>query len=478
MNAPLRRVAIAVFVLFGLLFAQLNYVQFVQGDELRRDPTNRRVQLQEYDRQRGSIVVGGEAIASSTETTDRLKYLRTYPARALYPHVTGYKSPIFGETGIEKAEDSVLSGDDDRLFVRRISEIITGRQPKGGNVVLTLDKEVQKAAFDGLNGRNGAVVALDPRTGKILASVSAPSFDPNLLAAHSTKAQQQAWDSLNANPNKPLLNRAFQETYPPGSTFKVIVSAAAIKDGANAQTQVASPLRYTPPQTTKFIQNFDGSSCGGSQVSLLRALTVSCNTAYAKMGVELGADKITDMAKAFGFEDSDLTVPQSVSTSQLGDMPDPPAVAQSSIGQRDVKMTPLQGAMIAAAAANDGTLMRPYLVQQVQAPDRNPLETTSEKKMSEPLTPDQARELRKLMQGVVDDGTGKRAAIQGVEVGGKTGTAEDGAERQDHSWFIGYAIKDGEPVGAVAVVLENAGTSSASTAAVAGQVLRAIVEKQ
>lgn len=480
MNAPLRRVAIAVFVLFGMLFAQLNYVQFVRGDEYRRDPTNKRVQLQEYQRQRGSIVVDGEAIATSVETDGKLKYLRRYPAPSLYPHVTGYQSPVYGESGIERSEDPVLSGDDDRLLIRRFSAIVTGRQARGGNVVLTLDKQVQKAAFDALQNRKGAVVALDPRTGQILASVSGPSYDPNRLANHDEEVQKAGWDQLNDDQNKPLLNRALRETYPPGSTFKVIVSAAALKDGKTAETQVPSPLRYTPPQTTKFIRNFNGRSCGGDQVTLQRALTVSCNTSFAQLGVDLGAEKIRDMARQFGFEETDLTTPLAVAPSRLGDLPDPPSVAQSSIGQRDVRMTPLQGAMMAAAVANDGRLMKPYLVKEVQAPDRKPLDITQPEELSEPLSSQQAGELQQMMRSVVESqaGTGKGARIDGVQVGGKTGTAEDGDVRQDHSWFIGFAMVDGKAVGAVAVVLENAGTSSAGTAAVAGQVLRSIVANQ
>lgn len=477
MNAPLRRVAIAIFILFGLLFGQLNYVQFVQGDDLRRDPYNSRVQLQEYERKRGSIVVEGEAIANSTETDGRLKFLRGYPARGLYAHAGGYKSPRFGEAGIELTEDPVLSGDDDRLFVRRWTEIIKGKQADGGNVVLTLDKQVQTAAFNQLEGRKGAIVALDPKSGAILAMVSAPTFNPNPLASHDGDTQKAAWDQLNADKDKPLNNRALRETYPPGSTFKVIVSAAALKDGATAQTRVDSPLSYKPP-TGEPIRNFNGGSCGGETVSLQRALTVSCNTSYAKLGVELGADKVRDMAKDFGFEDEDLAVPLTAATSRLGDIPDAPALAQSSIGQRDVRMTPLQGAMIAAAVANDGSLMKPYLVREVQAPDRNPLEVTRQKELSQPISSEQARELQKMMISVVENGTGKRARVDGVEVGGKTGTAEDGDSRQDHSWFIGFAIEDGEPVGAVAVVLENAGISSKATAEMAGNVLSAIVQNR
>jgi peptidoglycan glycosyltransferase len=469
-------VALAVFVLFGLLFANLNYVQYYKGGEYRNNPTNKRVQLQEYEHQRGWIVVeGGTAVAESQETDGRLKFLRTYPAAKLYPHVVGYKSPTYGSGGIEQTEDSVLAGDDDRLFVRRVSDMITRRKPRGGNVVLTLNKQVQKVAFDTLDNRKGAIVALDPKTGKIMALVSGPTYDPSPLASHDNETQSQAWKTLTRDPNKPMLNRALRQTYPPGSTFKVITSAAALKDGAQASTKVPSPLNYKPPQTTRSIRNFNGSSCGGETVTLKRALTVSCNTAYAQLGVELGADKIAETARDFGFEEDKLSTPLAVSRSRVGDLSDPPAVAQSSIGQRDVRMTPLQGAMIAAAVANGGRLMAPYLVQEVQAPDLSTLDQTAPKQLSRPLSSEQASQLQEMMRGVVEDGTGKQAQIDGAEVGGKTGTAEDGDQRQDHSWFIGWAIKDGEPIGAVAVVLENAGTSSKATAGMAGEVLRAMI---
>ncbi len=322
MNSPLRRVAIAMFVLFALLFVNLNWVQYVHSDALRKDPRNRRVLLNEYSTQRGSIVVDGEAVASVQKTEGRLQYLRTYPASKLYSAVTGYKSPLYGDSGIEQAEDSVLSGDDDRLFVRQLSDTITGRKRKGGNVVLTISRPTQQAAFDALGGRRGAIVALDPQTGKILALVSGPSYDPNPLASHDDASSEQAWQQLDQDQNKPLLNRALNETYPPGSTFKVIVSAAALKEGYNPASTVDSPMSYTPPQTTRAIQNFAGESCGGDHISLEHALTVSCNTAYAKLGVDLGRDKVMEQAREFGFETKNQECPLKVSPSELGDISD------------------------------------------------------------------------------------------------------------------------------------------------------------
>jgi peptidoglycan glycosyltransferase len=480
MNAPLRRVAIAVFVLFGLLFANLNYVQVVKGDDYRNDPRNERVRISSYQNPRGLILVEGQPVAQSVATDGRYKYQRKYPQAQLYSHVTGYQSMIYGNTGIEAAENSDLSGQSDKLFVRRITDMLTGRKSQGANVLLTLDKEVQQASSDAMEGTRGAAISLDPRTGAILSLVSNPTFDPNPFASHNDEPQQAAMKADEAAAAKPLLDRALSQTYPPGSTFKVVMSTALIEDeGLKADTEVAAPNQYTPPQTTKFIQNFEGESCGnGVTVTLLYALEKSCNTVFAKLGVEqVKADGIKKTAANFGFGKS-FDVPLNVAASETGDIPDDPAVAQSSIGQRDVRMTPLQGAMIAATVANNGEEMTPYLVDKVEAADYTPLSKTTPKRFATPMSSSTAAELQKMMKAVVDSGTGKRAQIDGVEVGGKTGTAEDGDARADHDWFIGYSIVDGQPVAAVAVVLENAGESSESSAQVAGTIMKSIIAQK
>ncbi len=475
MNAPLRRLSIAMLLLFALLLGNLTWVQFVQSDDLRGDPLNQRVLLEEYSRQRGAIVVDGSAVASVKETKDLLKYQRQYPSGPLYAHVTGFKSPEYGDSGVEQSEDSILSGHDDRLFVRQLSDLVTGRKPKGGNVVLTVNPAVQQATFTAMHGRKGAAVALDPRTGEVLAMVSAPTYDPNPLASHNSSTRSAAWNKLTADADNPMLNRAINQTYPPGSTFKVVVTAAAMREGDDSQTRVPSQRSYTPEQTTAQIQNFNGSSCGGDEITLQQALTVSCNTAYAQLAVKVGEKRLREQARDFGFESSSLECPTKVSTSQLGNMDDPPKLAQSGIGQRDVRMTPLQGAMIASAVANSGSLMRPYLVSEVQAPDFAVLDKARPREFSRPMTTSNAQDLQTMMRSVVEKGTGRAARLDGVEVGGKTGTAEDGDTRQDHEWFIGYAIVDGKPIAAVAVVLESAGTSSSQSAAIAGTMMRTIV---
>jgi len=479
-NAPLRRVAVAVFVLFALLFVNLNYVQVVKGDDYRTSDLNERVRISSYERPRGLIMVEDQAIAQSVETDGRYKYQRKYPQGELYSHVTGYQSMIYGNSELEAAENEDLSGESDKLFVRRITDMITGKKSKGANVLLTLDKEVQAATADALEGEKGAAIAIDPTTGEILSLVSNPAYDPNPFAAHTDQPQKDAWKKLNGdNVNKPLLDRALNQTYPPGSTFKVIMSAALVERGYKADSQVDAPNQYTAPQTTKYIENFHGETCGnGVQVTLEFALQESCNTVFAKLGVEeIKAEGIKEKAKDFGFGEK-FKVPMTSAASETGDLPDDPSVAQSSIGQRDVRMTPLQGAMIAAAVANNGELMTPYLVKKVESADYTTLSTTRPKTFSNPMSDSDAGEVQKMMRAVVENGTGTRAQIDGAEVGGKTGTAEDGDARQDHAWFIGYAIVGGKPVAAVAVVLENAGTSSSSSAAIAGIIMKSIIEQR
>jgi peptidoglycan glycosyltransferase len=462
-NRPIRRAALAMLVLFGLLIANANYVQVFQGEKLRTDPGNTRVLLDEYERQRGTIVVDGRSVAESVPTDDKLKYLRRYPDRAVYAPVTGFYSLIYGATGIEQAENDFLSGNDNRLFTRRLSALLTGRDPRGGNVVLTLNQQAQQAAVRGLGTRAGAVVALDPATGKILAMASTPSYDPNLLSSHDPSSIRAAYNKLANDEDNPLLNRAINARYPPGSAFKVVVAAAALQNGRTPDTLLDCPPAYTPPGTRTALHNFADESCSAAKVPMQAALTFSYNTAFAKLGVDLGQSAIRSAAAGFGIDTGDtLETPLRVSPSSLGDIPDAPALAQSSIGQRDVALTPLQAAMIASAVSNDGVLMTPYLVDRVEAPDLTVLDTTQPKELSTAVSPDVAGQLTQMMKSVVDRGTGTKAQIPGVLVAGKTGTAENAPDQPPHAWFIGFAHQNGKQV-AVAVIIEHGGTSGSET---------------
>jgi peptidoglycan glycosyltransferase len=494
MNAPLRRVGVVVLVLFGLLFANLNWVQAYKANEYRTSPYNGRVQVAEYERQRGTIEAQGKALARSTETTGELKYKRGYPYKELYAHVVGYKPVNLGALGIERSEDQFLAGTDDKLIADRVRDMFTGEETSGGNVLLTLSLAAQQVAFNQLSNnevktRQGAVVALDPRTGAIQALVSIPSYDPNPMSDHDTKVAEAEYNRLNKDKAGPLKNRALGETQPPGSTFKVIDAAAALENGYSQDTSIPAGSSYTPPQTNQVIRNADLAICPERQVTLKEALTESCNTGFAKLGVKLGAEVLKSKARDFGFEVEDQTCGRldggglPVAASRTGEMQrqdgqeDPAVVAQSAIGQRDVRMTPLQGAMIAATVANGGRQMKPYLVQQLLGPDRRPIETASPEQLRRPIDDRVAGDLREMMISVVERGTGDNAKIRGMEVGGKTGTAQAGENDKDHGWFIGFAIKDGQPVSAVGVLLQNAGSGgSAEAARIGGRVMRAAIE--
>ena len=500
MNAPLRRAGVVILVLFGLLFANLNWVQAYKADDYRTSDYNRRVVVAQYERPRGVIEVGGDAVAENKATDDTLKYLRVYPDKQSYAPVVGYRPVGLAATGIENSENDFLSGESDKLFADRVSDMFTGNNTGGGNVLLTLNKAAQDTAWKQLTNNErgvnkGAAVAIDPRTGAIQAMVSMPSYDPNPLVNHDEKAAAAAYNQLSKDKDKPLLNRATQETLPPGSVMKVLISAAALQNNYKTDTQI--PAGSTYKESGAVIHNAEDEVCPGSQIDLKEALTESCNTGFARLGVTLGADKVKAIAKAFGFEDNSLTVGNltgsglPVAASHTGDIANPDgstdkgALAQSSIGQRDVRMTAIQGAMIAATVANGGQQRRPYLVQQLLSSDRRPIYTAEPKTLRTPINGQVASDLQDMMVSVVQNGTGKKAKISGFKVGGKTGTAQNGDDANGnpldpHGWFIGFAFNEkGEAVSAVCVMLENVpgGHASAEAARIAGLIMKAAANR-
>ncbi|CAN5436282.1 D,D-transpeptidase PbpA [soil metagenome] len=472
MNRQIRRVTIFVGILMLAVVVNLDWVQVIHGAAYRDNDANQRVLLDEYKRQRGLIELqtGGTPIAESVSTNDALRYLRRYANGPLYAPITGYNSPFYGQSQIEGSEDSVLSGNDDRLFVQRLANLLTGRDPRGGNVLVTINAQAQAAAYAAMGNRRGAVVALDPSTGAILAAVSTPSFDPNKLSSHSADSLKKAYDGYINDKNDPLANRAFTETYPPGSVFKVVVAAAALKNGRTPTSRIPAVNALTLPGTTTQLRNFDGEQCADGKTDTLdHALTISCNTAFAQLGMDLGADTLRQEAALFGIDDNDFTVPVRVAGSTIGPVADKASLAQSSIGQRDVRITPLQGAMIAAAVANNGDLKTPYLVSEEQGPNLATLSHTDPISLHQVMTADQAAELNKMMQDVVNNGTGTAAQIPGIKVAGKTGTADNGPQRANgsyvnppHAWFSGFAPADNPKI-AVAVIIENGGVAGNET---------------
>jgi peptidoglycan glycosyltransferase len=477
-NAPLRRVAISVLVLFTLLIVNVNVIQVVRSDELRSDGRNTRVLVEEYDSERGSMVVGGTEVASSVPTDDRLTYLRQYANGPVFAPVTGYYSLVYGNWQLERAADDVLSGDDARLFTRRLADLFTGRDPSGGDVVLTLDTAVQETAMAGLEGVTGAVVALDPSTGAVLGLASTPTYDPNQLSSHDPAAIREYAEGLEAQEIDPRLNRAIDARYSPGSIFKVVVSAAALADGRyTPDTVIPAPQELVLPGTSTPLENFGGSACDPSgRQSLLDALTVSCNTAFAQLGIDLGEDRVRQMAEAFGIDGEGFDIPLTVEDSTLGEIENDAQLGVSSIGQQDVQLTPLQAAMIASAVANDGTLMSPYLVDQVRAPDLSVIDQTDPEELSEPVSAEVADQLTEMMTSVVENGSGRRARIPGVTVAGKTGTAENAGP--DHNWFIGFAPADDPQIAVAVFVANGGGTGGDVSAPIARDVMQAYLDGQ
>ncbi|MFF4712267.1 peptidoglycan D,D-transpeptidase FtsI family protein [Streptomyces eurythermus] len=464
MNKPLRRIAIFCGLLVLTLLLRDNYLQYVRADSLKDDPKNRRVTIARYATPRGDIIVGGDPITGSTETSksglNDLKYKRTYKNGPMWAPVTGYASQAFGATQLESLEDGILTGNDDRLFFRKTLDMITGKEQQGGNVVTTLNAAAQKAAFDGLKkrGGKGAVVALEPSTGKILALASYPSYDPSSFAGN-TNDDAAAWKKLQKkyNPNDPMLNRALRETYPPGSTFKVVTAAAALENGkyTSADERTDSPLPWVMPGTTTQLKNEGNIPCENATMRV--ALQYSCNTVFGKIGSDLGNDKMLEEAKKFGF-DSEQFTPVRATASVFSDDMNQSQTALSSIGQYNTAATPLQMAMVASAVANDGKLMKPYMVDELQSSNLDPVAKTEPEELSRPLSPKNAQILQDMMQTVVEKGTGTNARINGVKVGGKTGTAQHGVENSEnpYAWFISYAkLPDGSSPVAVAVVIED-----------------------
>ena len=479
MNKELKRVSIAVLLMFVALFSSTTVITVFQADSLNADGRNVRTLYDSYSAERGPILVDGQAIAESKPSNDQYKFQRVYSNPELYSAVTGYFTLNQGTTGVEGALNNYLSGTANDQFLSKISSILTGQDPKGASVSLTINPKVQQAAFDALGNNSGAVVAIDPKTGAILAMVSKPSYDPNLLASHNTNDVIATYKQLLAAPTQPLINRAIAgDLYHPGSVFKLVVASAAIDSGKyTADSQFPNPPTLQLPNSNTVITNAEGENCGGTPtVSIATALRLSCNIPFAQLGEALGAETIAKYAKAYGYGD-DFSVPMAVTPSTYPINTDPAKLMLSSFGQDEDRVTPLQIAMTSAAIANKGILMSPTLIQQIDAPDLTPIQPFQEKAYGQPISAQTSATLTQLMVADVNDGAASNATIDGVEVAGKTGTAQNGTGRPYTLWFTGFAPAN-DPQVAVAVVVEN-GTSFGNVVAapIAKQVIEAVLNK-
>ena len=462
MNKPIRVVSVFCLVLFLALLVNATYLMAVRSDDLSKDPRNRRIITATYSRERGAILVGKDAIARSVPSDDKYKFQRTYSQPLKYAPITGYFS-WYSQTGVERSQNAVLAGDDSRLFVTRLVDLLSNSDPKGGNVQLTVNAAAQDAAWTGLEAlpgdAQGAVVALEPTTGRVLAMASTPTFDPNKFASHDFEAVDEIGKQLNADEREPLINRGIGTTLPPGSTFKLVTAAAAIESGDyDADSMVPGGFKFKLPQSSTSIGNHDGGDCGGRRITMTQAMQVSCNVTFLSLANELGTEAMAEQAEAFGFNSTSLEDLGGQAKSLYPRDMDAPQTAMSGIGQSSVTATPLQMAMVAAAIANDGDVMRPYVVDEVRAPNLSVLDRTDPQSISKAMSSTTAEELTKMLVATVETGTATPAQIPGVEVAGKTGTAQSTADRPPYAWFVSFAPAD-DPQVAVAVLVESSDTS-------------------
>lgn len=477
MKSRIRIFSAVLAVLFIVALIQLSIIQVVDADRYRADGNNQRQSQKLFANYRGPIIASGSQIARSIPNAANTRWQRVYPEGELYAAVTGFLSPLFGLTGIERYENSILSGEDDRLLLARFISLLRGTPDNAGAVVLAIDPAVQAAARLGLGGKVGAAVAIDPQTGALLALYSAPSFDPNAIAQRNANRSRAYHQELVDDPARPLLNRATSELYPPGSTFKVITAAAALESGKFTEdSKLPSAAEFQLPESVNTLKNADGKSClGKDEVTLKEAFATSCNTAFAWLGIALGESALRQQAEAFGFGQT-FSTPLPVTSSSFPNKLDRAQTALSAIGQFEVKATAMQMALTAATIANGGQLLNPQLVSEILSPDLTILQRASKQELGAAITPSTAKTLTELMVAAVNSGTGSNAQIAGTQVAGKTGTAETQPNAPNHAWFIGFAPAT-NPTIAVAVVVEASQTEPrASGNATAAPIARAMMQ--
>lgn len=485
MNRRIRRTGLVIVGFFMLLFAQAINLQVFSAERLYNNPANAYRQIiAEYEVDRGPILAndGKTVLAFSKPTGDAFDYLRRYPQGDLYANITGFYSLVYGTTNVEHTYNADLGARSDELFAHNLWDQLLGKPKHGAQVITTIDAKLQKVAAKELAGRPGAVVAMDPSTGDVLVMVTAPTYDPNELSSHSPKEIRAAWNRLNRQPSKPMVSKANQELYPPGSTFKLITTAAALENGYGPGSTWPNPAELALPQTTHTLSNFGGEHCygGAAQLTLTQAFTVSCNVVFGEIGLKLGAKALVDQAEAFGFnQDIPFDVPF-----VTGNIPDvsyfdqrKPNVALSAIGQDQVAANPLQMALVASAIANGGVQMQPRLVGRVLDPSGGVMSAPVTAEWGRPISAQTASDLTDMMVSVVENGTGTAARIPGVTVAGKTGTAQHGTGEAPHAWFVGFAPAEAPKIVVAVVVLDGGDLGSEATGgAVAAPIVRAVIE--
>jgi penicillin-binding protein A len=485
MNRALLRISLACLAMFVLLLLNMNYVQAFEANKLASEPGNVRVFNEQFTYQRGSIIANGDGtnvkIAESVLAKGTDQYKRYYPYGPVYAPITGYDS-IYGKTGIEEAENSELDGSDPRLAIRNFTALLTGKQKQGATVSLTISPTAQQAAYralaTGTNGHAAAIVALNPSTGAILAMASYPTFDPNLFTTFNGVKLDKIDNKLLREPTQPLLNRAINQIYPPGSTFKIVTSSAAFETGkvANTGTTIPAPTVLTLPNGHT-LHNDDFEVCADGHPPIIQAFWLSCDTAFADLGIKLTGPVLRHYATLYGMNQP-LSIPLAVSPSVIPKVTDPSFTAMSGIGQFDDAVSPLQEAMFAAAVANHGKLMRPYLVQQVLGPGLSVISNHTPSVLSRPVSSKVAGYLQSMMFQVTHNPAGTAfltagpQATGGITIDGKTGTAQNGTNDTGLDDAVFTCFVPGANI-AVGVIVQGGGYGAEAAAPLAVQVIKA-----
>ncbi len=498
MERRIRRLGIALVLLFAVLFGQLAYVQVFAADDIKNHPANFSRQLvAEYNVQRGKILTAdGLVLAESVPAPEgsRYRFERRYPQGDLYGYITGFYSRIYGRSALERSMNSYLSGDASELALSTFSDLFLGRQKRGGNIFVTVDPNLQEVARTALGANEGAVVAMDPRTGDILALYSTPGFDPSQLSSGSDPEIRRAWKRLNADPDKPLLALSHQELFLPGSSFKIVTASAALENGFGPESQWPNPHRLTLPLTNEQLQNFGDDHCNGgsSQITLIEAFEESCNVTFAEVGLRLGAEQLAAQARAYGLCG---TLPPERTTCdgqlinfelpfQSGRFPEPsyfeqndPLLAFSAIGLDNDLVNPLQMVLMASAVANGGVMPQPRIVSEVRDSQGRVAREFAVRTVRRAISGSSAAKLTQMMIAVVNNGSGYRAAIPGIQVAGKTGTATNGEGRAPNAWFTAFAPAQDPQIAVSVIVLDGGNLGSEATGGqVAAPIVRSVIE--
>ena len=453
-NKKILHLLIVLSMLFLSLCAYLTYFQIFRSSAVVSSSYNRRLWEQEDSVMRGSITDrNGTVLAESYRTEEGASQIRSYPYQNLYAHVIGYNSRTYGKSRLELQLNDYLSGSAALGQVLNIRETLTGGEQKGADVKLTIDHKLQTIAASAMGNRKGAVVALDPRTGEVLAMVSKPDFNP------SDAALSEHWDELSENEDAPFLTRATSGLYNPGSTFKTVIATAAVEKGLG---NITYDDQGSVVIDGKVFKNSHDKAYG--EIDLSRALAVSSNVVFSQLSVRLGEDAVRDIVKRYGIG-KEIGFDLSLETSRF---PYPSSMGETDlaavgIGQGKLLITPMNMALIASALANDGVMMKPYLVDHITAANGIPLRSATPSVLSTVCSPSVADAVTDMMEECVTSGTGTGAQVRGVSVAGKTGTAQNETSK-DHAWFISFAPAE-NPVIAIAIVLEYDGSGGGTSAA-------------